>query len=109
VANWQAASDPATAHNNLAAVLIEKGNYPAARKELEIALGYNKAHPAALKNLELVSRLDGGPVLLHVKPSYTRWDRWKTGFKRLFVGPLDQPRTEESNASTSASVTGEER
>ena len=59
VANWQSASDPATAHNNLAAVLMEKGNYPNARKELEIALSYNNAYPAALKNLELVSRLDG--------------------------------------------------
>ena len=38
VANWQSASGPATAHNNLAAVLIEKGNYLSARKELEVAL-----------------------------------------------------------------------
>ena len=44
VANWQSASDPATAHNNLAAVWIEKGNYPEARKELDLALGYNRAH-----------------------------------------------------------------
>ena len=27
VASWQSASDPATAHNNLAAVWMEKGNY----------------------------------------------------------------------------------
>ena len=32
VANWQSTSDPATAHNNLAAVWIEKGNYPEARR-----------------------------------------------------------------------------
>ena len=32
VASWQAASDPATAHNNLAAVWIEKGNYAEARE-----------------------------------------------------------------------------
>ena len=62
VATWQSAADPATAHNNLAAVWIEKGNYAEARKELDIALGYNKSHPAALKNLELVSRLDGKPA-----------------------------------------------
>ena len=38
VANWQSAADAATAHNNLAAVLMEKGNYPEARKELQLAL-----------------------------------------------------------------------
>ena len=94
LANWQSASDPATAHNNLAAVFMEKGNYPNARKELEIALRYNIACPAALKNLELVSRLDGHPATLAVKPVESRWQRWKIAFRRLFVGPLDNSRTE---------------
>ena len=94
VANWQSAYGPATAHNNLAAVLMEKGNYPNARKELEIALSYNDAYPAALKNLELVSRLDGHPATLAVKPAESRWRRWKIAFRRLFVGPLDNSRTE---------------
>ena len=58
LANWQTGADPAAAHNNLAAVWIEKGNYVEARKELELALAYNKQYPAALKNLELVGRLD---------------------------------------------------
>jgi Flp pilus assembly protein TadD len=89
IASWQSASDPATAHNNMAAVWIEKGNYAEARKELNIALGYNKAHRAALKNLELVSRLDGNPAAIPANASETRWQRWKTGFKRLFVGPLE--------------------
>jgi tetratricopeptide (TPR) repeat protein len=94
LANWQSASDPATAHNNLAAVLMEKGNYPNARKELEIALGYNNAYPAALKNLELVSRLDGHPATLAVKPAESHWRRWKMAFRRLFVGPLEDSRTD---------------
>jgi Flp pilus assembly protein TadD len=94
VANWQSAYGPATAHNNLAAVLMEKGNYPNARKELEIALRYNSAYPAALKNLELVSRLDGHPVTLALKPADSRWRRWKIAFRRLFVGPLDNSRTD---------------
>ena len=94
VANWQSASGPATAHNNLAAVLMEKGNYANARKELEIALSYNNAYPAALKNLELVSRLDGHPATLAVKPAESHWRRWKIAFRRLFVGPLDNSRTE---------------
>jgi Flp pilus assembly protein TadD len=94
VANWQSASGPATAHNNLAAVLLEKGNYPNARKELELALSYNNAYPAALKNLELVSRLDGHPATLAVKPAESRWQRWKIAFRRLFVGPLNNSRTD---------------
>jgi Flp pilus assembly protein TadD len=94
VADWQSASDPATAHNNLAAVLMEKGNYAGARKELETALGYNSAYPAALKNLELVSRLDGHPATLAVKPAASRWRRWKVAFRKFFVGPLDDSRTD---------------
>jgi Flp pilus assembly protein TadD len=91
VANWQTAGDAATAHNNLAVVLIEKGNYPEARKELQVALGYNRSLPAALKNLELVSRLDGNPATFPGKGSETGGGGWKS-LKRLFVGPLDEPR-----------------
>jgi tetratricopeptide (TPR) repeat protein len=101
VASFQAASDPATAHNNLAAVWIEKGNYQAARKELEVALSYNKTHPAALKNLELVGRLDGQAATLpveSVEPS--RWGRWKTGFRKLFVGQLDDPKPEAAKTAS---------
>lgn len=100
VANWQSASDAASAHNNLAAVLIEKGNYPEARKELNIALGYNRAHPAALKNLELVSRLDGSAATLPSGQARTSWDRWKSGFIRLFVGPLDESKAESDKSSS---------
>ncbi len=89
IANWQSGADPATAHNNLAVVLIENGNYLEARKELQVALGYNKSHPAALKNLELVSKLDGNDANLPLKQLESRWERWKTGFVRLFVGPLE--------------------
>ena len=90
VANWRTGSDQATAHNNLAAVLIEQGNYVAARKELEVALSYNKSHPAALKNMELLSRLDGKAATLPSnKTSASLWERCKTGFIHLWVGPLD--------------------
>lgn len=92
VASFQAGSDPATAHSNLAAVLIENGNYAEARRELQIALGYNKALPAALKNLRLVSRLDGQDATLPAPPRETRWQRFKTGFVRFFAGPPDQPK-----------------
>jgi Flp pilus assembly protein TadD len=89
VAAWQTASDPATAHSNLAAVLIEKGNYADARKQLAVALGYNATHPAALKNLELVSRLDGNPATVPSKPQETFWGRLRNGFVKLWVGPLE--------------------
>jgi Flp pilus assembly protein TadD len=108
IANWQSASDPATAHSNLAAVWIEKGNYSEARKELEIALGYNRSHSAALKNLELVSRLEGKPAVLTVQPSETRWERWKAGVKKLFVGPLDDTRREPAKTA-SVPATGEKQ
>jgi Flp pilus assembly protein TadD len=90
VSNWRAASDPATAHNNLASVWIEQGNWAEARKELSIALGYNKSHPAALRNLALVSQLEGKSAAIEARTEETRWERWKTGIRRLFVGPLSQ-------------------
>jgi len=112
IASWQSASDPATAHNNLAAVWIEKGNYAEARKELHIALGYNRSHAAALKNLELVSRLDGNPAGLLGSPpanaSENRWQRWKTGIKRLFVGPLENTET-ATTAAPRAGTAGEDK
>jgi tetratricopeptide (TPR) repeat protein len=103
VANWQSTSDPATAHNNLAAVWIEKGNYADARRELDLALGYNRAHPAALRNLELVARLDAKPATLKAKPldtPATRWQRFRVGVRRLFVGPLNDTRTEAPESAS---------
>ncbi|HXJ44743.1 MAG TPA: tetratricopeptide repeat protein [Bryobacteraceae bacterium] len=64
VANLQSVTDPATAHSNLAAALIEAGQYDEARREIATALGYNRQHSAALKNLELIAQLDGKPAEL---------------------------------------------
>jgi Flp pilus assembly protein TadD len=101
VASFQTGADAATAHSNLAAVLMEKGNYTEARKELALALSYNKQHPAALKNLELLSRLDGNAATLPGAPEGAgdRWQRWKSGFKKLFVGPLEDSQKKESAES----------
>jgi len=103
VANWQSTSDPASAHNNLAAVWIEKGNYADARRELDLALSYNRAHPAALRNLELVARLDSKPATLMAKPldtAATRWQRFRVGVRRLFVGPINDTRTEAPESAS---------
>jgi Flp pilus assembly protein TadD len=105
VETWQSGADAASAHNNLAAVWMEKGNYAEAHKELELALGYNRAHPAALKNLELLARLDGQPAALHGDPAgaepRSAWSRWRAGFKRLFIGPLDD--SKEGAVTTASS------
>jgi len=108
VASFQSAADAATAHNNLAAVFMEKGNYPAARTELELALHYNSSFPAALKNLELLSRLDGNPATLPAKPVETGWERWKSGLKKLFIGPLDEPPKDKDAAKTASTPENEE-
>jgi tetratricopeptide (TPR) repeat protein len=102
VAYWQATSDPASAHNNLAVVWMEKGNYPEARKELELALSLDRANAAALRNLELVSRMDGTPAMIALDPKAqeTRWDRWKSSVKRLFVGPLEEPRKDVAKTAS---------
>lgn len=100
LAAWQSATDPASAHNNLAAVWMEKGNYGEARKELELALGYNKSHPAALRNLELVTRLDGLPGTTPADEEQTAWARFIAGLKKLFVGPLEN--TKDGAVSTAS-------
>ena len=100
MASFQAGTDRATAHNNLAAVLMENGNYTEARKELNIALGYNGAHPAALKNLELLSRLDGHDATLPKPYTQTRWQRFKAGLARLFGNSTDsKPDTSKPQAA----------
>jgi Tfp pilus assembly protein PilF len=66
ILNWQAISGPAAAHNNMAALLIERGDYIAARKELETALGYDQQNAQAIYNLALVAQRDGKPAVVPV-------------------------------------------
>jgi Flp pilus assembly protein TadD len=89
VLNWQALDGPASAHNNMAAALIESGHYAEARKEIETALNYDPHHAAALNNLMLVSELDGRPAQIsahsgnetphHRGPLASAWHRLRTG------------------------------
>ena len=87
VLNWQSVSDPATAHNNMAAMLMGDKKYAEARKELAISLGYNNAHSAALNNLKLVSILDGKPASIPAKPVKKRWARVRYAWVRCAVRP----------------------
>ena len=107
IESWQAAGEPAAAHNNLAAVFIQEGKFAEARRELDAALGYNKQLPAALKNLELVSRLDGKPATVTMKATPTRWDRIKTGLGKIFGPEETQPAGVVKTASVPS--TGEVR
>lgn len=91
VRHWQVAGDPATAHNNLAAVLIEEGRYGEARRELGIALGYKRNHPAALSNLRLITELDGKPALIPSKRSSPTWKRFLAALWRELAGIEDHP------------------
>jgi len=84
--HWQSISDPATAHSNMAALLIGQKRYPEARRELDIALGYNKTHAAALANLELVSELDGKLAVIPIKPVQTKWSRFRSAFGKIIGG-----------------------
>ena len=96
--SWPAVGDPATAHNNRAALLIQQGQYAEARKELDLALGYNRNFPAALNNLKLVSELDGKPASITAKPVQSRWGRLKTGLRKAFVyDDTEQPSSGETS------------
>jgi tetratricopeptide (TPR) repeat protein len=101
VANWQSTSGPASAHNNLAVVWMEKGNYADARKELELALSYDKTNASVLKNLDLVGRMSGTPAAVALQsPPATRWTRMKKSVKHLFVGPLEEPRKDVAKTAS---------
>ncbi len=104
IVNLQSLNEPATAHSNLAAVLIEQGKYAEARKELQTALEYNQANPAALKNLELLSSLDGKPIILpSITAQPTRWVRMKSAWQRWLAG-TPQPGTLEKTQTASQEV-----
>ena len=55
-AEFQKAADVVTAHNNLAVVLIETGDFERARQELVKALAIKPDFAAALANLKLVQQ-----------------------------------------------------
>jgi Flp pilus assembly protein TadD len=75
LAEWSRSANPAQAHNNLAAVLIEQGRYPDARAELATALALQPNLSSALANLKLVSELDGKPATVTIKRRASLWGR----------------------------------
>jgi Flp pilus assembly protein TadD len=108
ILNWQSMNEPATAHSNLAAVLIEQGKYAEARKELQVALQYNQSNPAALKNLELLSSLDGKQATVTPATHLTRWSRIRSAWQRWFGGE-GQPAGQGQEKIQTASQTSESK
>jgi Flp pilus assembly protein TadD len=102
VLHMQSISDPATAHSNLAAILMEQGLYTEARKELDIALGYRKDHRAALSNLALISELDGKPSTLPSHEQTTKWKRFSSGLKKVLLGTDDKDHRNNEPAKTAS-------
>lgn len=66
--HWQSMSGPAAAHNNLAVVLMEQGDYATARRELETALNQHRGYVPAMRNLAILSEMDGRPAVLPAAP-----------------------------------------
>lgn len=100
ILHWQSVSDPATAHNNLAAVLIEQGQLEEARRELEVALGYKRDHPAAWHNMRLVSDMDGQPATVRVRMDEARWKRCMRAFGRAVAGIESRQKGEASQTAS---------
>lgn len=93
VRQWQGVTDPASAHSNLAAVLIEKGDYSGARRELDVALGFRRDHPAALHNLQVLADLDGGSVILPSGRPESSWRRFVRSVGVVVLGPETEPKS----------------
>jgi Flp pilus assembly protein TadD len=106
---WSSISGPAAAHNNLAAVWIEQGKHVEARAEIQAALDFDRNHPAAIQNLQLLAELDGKPASFTINPKGARastgWPRISAAITRLFRGeaqagraPQDGERIASQNA-----------
>jgi Flp pilus assembly protein TadD/uncharacterized membrane protein (UPF0127 family) len=104
VNHLQSVTDPASAHNNLAVAYIEAGKYAEARKEIELALSYNRQHSEALSNLLLISRLDGraAEVKAPVRAE-GRWARMVSTWRRLRGNSGSDGRNTDGSGSVVAS------
>jgi Flp pilus assembly protein TadD len=100
ILQWQSVSDPATAHNNLAAVLIEQGRFEEARRELDAALGYKRDLPAAWHNMRLVSDMDGQPATVRARIAGARWKRCARAFGRAVAGSETRRKDEASQTAS---------
>ncbi|MCX6595360.1 MAG: tetratricopeptide repeat protein [Acidobacteria bacterium] len=89
--HWESIAGPATAHNNLAAALIEQGKYAEARQELKAALTGGSPLPESMHNLKLGSELDGKPATFELSSKPGLWSRWGRSVRRWWVRQEDEP------------------
>ena len=109
LAHWKSVIDPASAHNNLAAVLIEQGRYPEARLELEESLKLRFDLPAAWKNLQLLSELDGQPITVpstrlakkDLAAKNSGWQKLRRGVRKTFISDEQVLKPERSTRRAS--------
>jgi Flp pilus assembly protein TadD len=105
IVNWQSVSDAASAHNNMAVALIEAGKYAEARHELEIALSYNQQHSAALKNLYVISQLDGKAAQIAVpRRARSRFARTRDNLVRIWTGNTNKNFDDHSDDNSGSPV-----
>ncbi len=90
--HFENTTDAATAHSNLAAVLMEQQRYDESRRQLQAALDYNRSSAVALANLALLAELDGRPATVPSSPGVTR-RRWPVVLLKKIFAPAS-PRTE---------------
>ena len=65
---------------------MERGDYEGARRELQLALGYRKDHPAALHNPQLIAQAKGGSMTLPSGTNDSSWRRFVRTLEYVFLG-----------------------
>jgi len=99
--HWKSVSGPAIAHSNLAAVYIEQGRYEEARRQLNVALGYEPNNSPAMRNLAALSERDGQPAVLEPKGvrSSSAWARIAQTIKTTFGAGEGRAKTNRTQAA----------
>ncbi|HXP86352.1 MAG TPA: tetratricopeptide repeat protein [Bryobacteraceae bacterium] len=104
LSDWERSQDPAVAHNNLAALLIEQGRWPEARQELQAALDANPGFAPALANLQLVSAGDGNPAAVNLAARPKHVNFWKRAASTILGGDAPAPKPVVSPQPVAAPV-----
>ena len=98
MAHWRSLGGPANAHSNLAAVYMEQEKYQEARRELNIALGYDPSNAVAMRNLAAVSERDGRPAVLEPERVRGRagWARIAEAIRTVFVAQEEREKSDRA-------------
>lgn len=100
---WKRIVDPASAHSNAGAALLERGDYEGARRELRKAIDLNGSHSAALTNmrlLEAVAEGDGTSSQAAVAQAGWRGVMRKLGV--ILLGPAEGTKKQTAAAGGNA-------